>query len=220
MVKVIVILIVCSLEIWGKEIFNLDKIFSLRSFNWVDTAVSFLQDKLKKYPNSAYLTIAATLSAIAGLSWLGSAMFGMLFMGLALFYSFSVVEGETLAIKYHESFYAPLCWFIVLGPFGALTYKIIARLGSYENGVGNVATKLHALAAWAPARLSSFIFALVGDFSKVLGVWLANALNIKMPSSEVLQSCVVAGGADTPEILLNRAFISLALLASIFVLML
>jgi AmpE protein len=74
-----------------------------------------------------------------------------------------------------------LFWFLVLGPFGALLYRLSAlsvqgesaRLLPESTLVG--ARGLHAVLDWPVAQLMTFAMALVGNFDAVFNAWRANA---------------------------------------------
>jgi AmpE protein len=73
-----------------------------------------------------------------------------------------------------------LLWFLLLGPFGALLYRLAAlaadgddaRLLPADTAAG--ARWLHALLDWPVAQLMTLSMALVGDFDTVVGAWKDN----------------------------------------------
>jgi AmpE protein len=73
-----------------------------------------------------------------------------------------------------------LFWFLLLGPFGALLYRLAAlaadgddaRLLPEDTAAG--ARWLHALLDWPVAQLMTLSMALVGDFDTVVGAWKDN----------------------------------------------
>ncbi len=70
--------------------------------------------------------------------------------------------------------FAVLLWFLLLGPLGALGYRLTQIAAEVEHpdrlpaGVRTAASRLLALLDWLPARLVAFSLALVGDFDAVL----------------------------------------------------
>lgn len=70
-----------------------------------------------------------------------------------------------------------LFWFLLLGPVGALLYRLVAlaaegelaRLLPHDNAIG--ARKLHALLDWPVAQLMTLAMALVGNFDPVFNAW-------------------------------------------------
>ena len=63
---------------------------------------------------------------------------------------------------------APLAWFLVLGPFGAVLYRCVAMLDRQSAYVPPEAVpgalRLRALLDWPTARLTAFLFGLAGDY--------------------------------------------------------
>ncbi|MFC7301975.1 hypothetical protein [Cognatiluteimonas weifangensis] len=70
-----------------------------------------------------------------------------------------------------------LFWFLLLGPFGALLYRLSALAAEgplasplpADTAAG--ARRLHALLDWPVAQLMTLSMALVGDFDTVIGAW-------------------------------------------------
>ena len=71
-----------------------------------------------------------------------------------------------------------LFWFVVLGPAGALGYRMIQLIARSAAFAGTLDASQHALVErtlrildWAPAHLIALTLALVSDFDKVLHTW-------------------------------------------------
>lgn len=66
----------------------------------------------------------------------------------------------------NERFFSVIFWFVVLGPFGALMYRLTAHtMRTSGNAVlGNAAAQLQAILAWAPAHLTAMGYALTGNY--------------------------------------------------------
>jgi AmpE protein len=86
---------------------------------------------------------------------------------------------EAVAVSALRRWFAVLFWFLLLGPFGALGYRLLAlaAVGPYAPRLP-LATALGArtvLAAmeWPVAQLMTFSLALVGNFETVFGAWRA-----------------------------------------------
>lgn len=78
-----------------------------------------------------------------------------------------------LFIQSHERLFGVLMWFFVLGPAGAVMYRLASRLPrilreNLPQMVGTPALQsadaLHSMLAWIPARLTSLLYAFVGSF--------------------------------------------------------
>jgi len=81
----------------------------------------------------------------------------------------------------HRHVLAPIFWFVVLGPAGALLYRLAlgvdvrwrrsgAPLESHPQ-FGLFAQRAFALLDWLPVRLTAFSFAIVGDFEDAVQCW-------------------------------------------------
>ena len=116
----------------------------------------------------------------------------------------SIARGLTDA---HQHVFAPIFWFAVVGPSGALMYRLAQLLderwgqqwkarmadgsGRYAGRFGEFSGKAFLLIDWIPARLTSIAFALVGDFEDAIQCWRTQ-LN---QSPRSYQEIVVASGA-------------------------
>jgi AmpE protein len=73
-----------------------------------------------------------------------------------------------------------LLWFLLLGPCGALLYRLTALAAGEEGAAMPVAARggarwLLALLDWPVAQLMTLALALVGNFDSVVGAWKDNA---------------------------------------------
>lgn len=79
---------------------------------------------------------------------------------------------ETAVAELNERVVAVIFWFMLLGPAGALLYRLAAQLRARfrddEEGLGNAAARLHCLLDWAPARVTAFGYALSGSFVEAM----------------------------------------------------
>ncbi|RUL76013.1 regulatory signaling modulator protein AmpE [Dyella choica] len=84
--------------------------------------------------------------------------------------------GEATAYAALRRRFGVLFWFFVLGPFGALLYRLARQLGhdtslaldaQARSGARHVANALD----WLPAQLMVFTLALVGHWDAVIGAW-------------------------------------------------
>jgi len=79
-------------------------------------------------------------------------------------------------IQSHERLFGVLLWFFVLGPLGAVAYRIVSRLPRLLHGDGSTpasdfADALHGLLAWIPARITALLFGLAGSLDDALQAW-------------------------------------------------
>ncbi len=82
---------------------------------------------------------------------------------------------ENIFIEANERLLAIVFWFVVLGPGGALLYRLssLIRAESEEgdNGVMEAGVRLHLLLSWLPARLCAIAYALAGSFVEAIHEW-------------------------------------------------
>jgi AmpE protein len=78
------------------------------------------------------------------------------------------VNDVTRAILHvaNERIFSTIFWFIILGPFGAMLYRLISELSKQvEFGeLADFSEFIHSIMAWIPARLLAFGYALTGNF--------------------------------------------------------
>ena len=80
----------------------------------------------------------------------------------------AVVEGIVVAA--HERWYGVIFWFVVLGPLGALWYRLACVLRykcirwNEENTFKDAALMMHHILAWVPVRLTLLSYGLAGSF--------------------------------------------------------
>ena len=83
----------------------------------------------------------------------------------------------------HRHVFAPLLWFVLFGPAGALLYRLAHTLdelwgghGEMEFGeFGQFAHRAFMLIDWLPLRVTAASFAVVGDFEDAVHCWRTQA---------------------------------------------
>ncbi|HSQ05880.1 MAG TPA: CobD/CbiB family protein [Burkholderiales bacterium] len=93
------------------------------------------------------------------------------------------VSIELGLIDSHRHVFGPLTWFILLGPAGAVIYRIAAMLrddwgrhGDAElEEFGGFARRFFFWFDWLPARLTAASFAIVGNFEDAVYCWRTQA---------------------------------------------
>jgi len=66
----------------------------------------------------------------------------------------------------NERIFATIFWFIILGPFGCMLYRLISELSKqieYDQ-LSEFSEFIHAIMAWIPARMLAMGYALTGNF--------------------------------------------------------
>lgn len=94
---------------------------------------------------------------------------------------------EEALVASHRHVFAPMFWFVLLGPAGALLYRLALFFNIQWGGRGLVehdaefgefgrfARKAYAVLDWAPVRCSAVGFAIVGDFEDAIYCWRTQA---------------------------------------------
>lgn len=88
-------------------------------------------------------------------------------------------------IASHRHVFAPLLWFVVLGPAGAVFYRLGLGMTQHwsrgalptgeEGQFDRFAREAFQMADWLPARLTAATFAVVGDFEDAVYCWRTQA---------------------------------------------
>jgi len=93
---------------------------------------------------------------------------------------------EEALLASHRHVYAPLLWFTILGPAGALLYRLSRhfcyawqsdRVDGLDGGdaFGEFAQRAFAFLDWLPVRLTATSFAVVGNFEDAVFCWRSQA---------------------------------------------
>ena len=87
---------------------------------------------------------------------------------------------EEALIASHRHVFAPLLWFVALGPAGALFYRLALyfqdRWSTADYGAfGQFACRAFAAIDWLPLRVTAAAFAIVGDFEDAVFCWRTQA---------------------------------------------
>ena len=89
-----------------------------------------------------------------------------------------------------DAVFAPLFWFIVLGPLGALLYRLANTLDAmwgYKNEryrqFGWAAARFDDVLNWAPARLTALSYALLGNTRLAIYAWRHQAGLLESPNA-------------------------------------
>lgn len=84
---------------------------------------------------------------------------------------------EAVILQAHERTFAILFWFFVLGPVGAVGYRLISELPrqlahkQMDSGLLDPAVRLHTIAAWLPLRINAAIHGLAGSADGAITGW-------------------------------------------------
>lgn len=97
-------------------------------------------------------------------------------------------------MRSHRHVFGVMAWFIVLGPVGAIFYRLAALLadrwgraaGSGNDPFGQFAVRAFQLVDWLPTRLTAFSFAMTGDFTGSIECWREQAAAWRPRSQGIL----------------------------------
>ena len=100
----------------------------------------------------------------------------------------------TRAILYvaNERIFATIFWFVLLGAFGAILYRLISELSKQieSNELAEFSEFIHAIMAWVPARMLAIGYALTGNFDGAYHAYLdrTHTSDLQQANKEVLVS--------------------------------
>lgn len=101
---------------------------------------------------------------------------------------------RAIYVAANQRIFAVIFWFVVLGPVGAVLYRLIELC--YVQGIflscTNSAWQAKRILDWIPVRIFAFLFALVGHFQQVFTQWKANLLRGVQYNDELIGECGVA----------------------------
>lgn len=114
----------------------------------------------------------------------------------------SVIRGviEDILVAAHERWFGVIFWFVILGPIGALWYRLacVLRAGREqqvgESAFAAAAVTMHDILAWIPARLTVLGYALVGSFADAMHLWRDEARAWEKDSLAASRRILVVGG--------------------------
>jgi len=100
-----------------------------------------------------------------------------------------------------ESLYPVFFWFILAGPAGAILYRLSRQyITSTEDEElePNFGSDLIHFFDWLPCRITTLMFALVGDFTHCIRPWVVSVSTWEDPAKEILADIAAAalGAAD------------------------
>lgn len=225
MITFFALLIALALETWS----DLGKV--LRRYNLFGSYIremKALSNKIKiatPEANFFLLIFIALIACAIIVVILKSFSFIYLFLQiLALLYClrprlYSETDTTNIWSRANQQLFSLLFWTTLLGMFGTLIYRLIDELNHHQYDNSNDSdwsmVKLPAQVSqnaldWIPARLLALCFALIGNFSAVMPLWLKHAFS-NFNSYALLKECgdtaMEATDNKTAKPLLKRALI-------------
>ncbi len=92
----------------------------------------------------------------------------------------------------NERIFSTIFWFIILGPFGAMLYRLISELSKQIefDELADFSEFIHSIMAWVPARMLAAGYALTGNFDGAYHAYKdrAHSTDYSQSNAEVLIS--------------------------------
>ncbi|MGD8589485.1 MAG: regulatory signaling modulator protein AmpE [Chromatiales bacterium] len=90
--------------------------------------------------------------------------------------AYTQAVAEAILEQANNRVFAVIFWFLVLGPFGALLYRLVSTLPNLKASHTDLdffiaARQLLAVLDWIPARITAFTYAIAGSFEDALYGW-------------------------------------------------
>lgn len=135
-----------------------------------------------------------------------------------------------ILVKGNNQLLGVLFWFLMLGPIGAVLYRLtdmLTRLSFTEEKLVEATSQFNTLwqlLNWIPARLTALIYTLMGNFTHSFNIWLQYAKKGLSSNEQLLQEVGIAAiNGDLNDgqqalALLDRALIMVVVLTGIFTL--
>ena len=99
-----------------------------------------------------------------------------------------VTSKTTIFVVAYRRVLAVLFWFVVLGPLGAVLYRLIDLLANESMA----ARRVQQVLDWVPVRIFTFIFALGGHFTEVFARWKVGVKKGLLSNENLLTDCGIA----------------------------
>src|SRR3990167_4632693 len=104
----------------------------------------------------------------------GIIQFGLVYYCLGssnIFYPAQEAQTDSLLVQANTLLFSVFFWFLVLGPAAMVAYRL-TQLVAERQDTALKANQLLAIFNWIPARVTSLLYLLVGNFQKGIGIWL------------------------------------------------
>lgn len=224
------LLIVLGLEYGARQGWPVvSQLTELRVSGWLGKYLRWLTNKLELWALAfsklgvlIYLVVpllAVTISLSVVTMILGTVGWVILTTAILYYCLWHIIETkeQSVFVSAHEQVFALLFWFALIGPLGVVCYWLIAMANNWRikgpehlTGLETGIQFLHGLLAWIPARITGFIYALMGDFVSGYQQWCDCVIRGTLQSSEMLSLCGQAALGTVSrlkqeELLINRA---------------
>lgn len=112
---------------------------------------------------------------------------------------------RAIPVQALQRIFSVLFWFVLLGPLGALLYRLASHLrdqarihGDLEGGFRTAAERLPSILDWLPARITVGSYALAGAFDGAVSAWRDASAEDAAPQ-ELVERAGAAALAAGPE---------------------
>ncbi|HVE43958.1 MAG TPA: regulatory signaling modulator protein AmpE [Gammaproteobacteria bacterium] len=92
----------------------------------------------------------------------------------------------------NDRVFAPLFWFLFLGPVGAVCYRSLSHIRESGGGVAQRAQVVIDVLNWLPARLLALVFGLGNHFTAVFHCWRKQVVAGLQFNEQILADCGAA----------------------------
>lgn len=201
-------------------------------FHWFNSYKDSLKNKLNAF-NSGFVLLLVILPILL-LVWFvlylfGHVLFGIIGLILNIFIFFYCIgpenpfyplreentasknianeesnEAGLYLVKVNSQLFTVILWYVLLGPLAILTYRLI-YLSKEDSIFHNQAKILTDIIEWLPARLTAFLYLLVGNFQDAVGDFMRLFFNPPQKNPLILQTCGLKALGDVKEESLPRA---------------
>lgn len=114
---------------------------------------------------------------------------------------------ERLFAQSLTQIFSIIFWFMLLGPFGAAVYFIVATISekAQKNDLGLydllMVEYVKGILDWVPVRLVAFTFALISHFAPIMNIWLEHlGSGVAENSLLLVESGLSALNCDSPDV--------------------
>ena len=88
----------------------------------------------------------------------------------------------------NERVFSTIFWFVILGPSGAIFYRLISELSKQEiSNLSTLSTLMHSIMAWIPARMLAVGYALTGNFDNAFQGYKSRAISSEYSATDFAQ---------------------------------
>jgi len=99
---------------------------------------------------------------------------------------------RAILLAFHQRIFSVLFWFVLLGPVGAVLYRVIESVSTQTMTAAKLAQQMKEVLDWLPVRVETFLFALGGHFTAVFACWKRGVFKGLSSNDQFLSECGIA----------------------------